>query len=48
MIAQAKETRSHQKFKLILRRFHLIREIIAGGDEVVERVPSIDNEVTNP
>ena len=42
-IAQAKEPRSHQKSKRILRRFHLIREIITRGDVVVERVPSTDN-----
>ena len=44
-IAQAKEPRSHQKSKHILRRFHLIREIIATGDVAVERVPSTDNVV---
>ena len=43
-IAQAKEPRSHQKSKHILRRFHLIREIVARGDiVVVEKVPSTDN-----
>ena len=42
-IAQAKEPRSHQKSKHILRRFHLIREIVARGDVVVERVPSTNN-----
>ena len=42
-IAQAKEPRSHQKSKHILRRFHLIREIVARGDVVVERVSSTDN-----
>ena len=42
-IAQAKEPRSHQNSKHILRRFHLIREIIARGDVVVERVLLIDN-----
>ncbi|KAK8555198.1 hypothetical protein V6N12_009351 [Hibiscus sabdariffa] len=31
-IAQAKESRSHQRSKHILRRFHLIREIIDRGD----------------
>ena len=31
-IAQAKEPRSHKKSKHILRRFHLIREIVARGD----------------
>ena len=42
-IAKAKEPRTHQKSKHILRRFHFIREIIARGDVVVERVPSTDN-----
>ena len=42
-IAQAKEPRSHQKSKHVLRRFHLIREIMTRGDVVVERVPSKDN-----
>ena len=46
-ITQAKEPRSHLKSKHILRHFHLIREIIAKGDVVMERVPSTDN-VTNP
>ena len=46
-IAQAKEPRSHQKSKHILRRFHLIREIVARRDVVVERVSSADN-VTDP
>ncbi|KAK8600887.1 hypothetical protein V6N12_050732 [Hibiscus sabdariffa] len=31
-IAQAKESRSHQRSKHIIRRFHLIREIIDRGD----------------
>ena len=31
-IAQAKEPRSHQKSKHILRRYHLIREILDRGD----------------
>lgn len=31
-IAQAKEPRNHQKSKHVLRRFHLIREIIDRGD----------------
>ena len=42
-IAQAKEPRSHQKSKHVLRRFHLIREIVTRGDVVVERVSSEDN-----
>ena len=36
-IPQAKEPRSHQKSKHILMRFHLIREIVARGDVVVEK-----------
>ena len=43
MIVQEKETRSHQKSKHILRRFHLIRKIIAKVDVVVERASLIDN-----
>ena len=31
-IAQAKEPRSHQRSKHILRRFHIIQEIIDRGD----------------
>ncbi|VFQ84389.1 unnamed protein product [Cuscuta campestris] len=31
-IAQAKEPRSHQKTKHIVRRYHIIREIVARGD----------------
>ena len=31
-IAQAKEPRSHQRSKHILRHFHLIREIVDRGD----------------
>ena len=31
-IAQAKEPRSHQKSKHILRRYHIIREIVERGD----------------
>ena len=42
-IAQAKEPRSHQKSKHILRRYHLIREIISRGDVSVDRVSSDDN-----
>ena len=42
-IAQAKDPSSHQKSMHILRHFHLIREIVARRDVVVERVPSIDN-----
>ena len=46
-IAQAKELRSHQRSKHILRRFHLIREIIERGDVKICRV-HIDDNVANP
>jgi len=42
-IAQAKEPRSHQRSKHILRRYHLIREIIDRGDVKICRVPTLDN-----
>ena len=42
-IAQAKEPISHQRSKHILRRFHLIREIIERGDVKICRVHTDDN-----
>ena len=42
-IAQAKEPRSHQRSKHILRRYHLIREIIGRGDVLVDQVASAEN-----
>ena len=42
-IAQAKEPWSHQQSKHVLRRYHLIREIIARNDVKMERVPTDDN-----
>ncbi|MDN4191037.1 hypothetical protein DDA71_12010 [Bifidobacterium longum subsp. longum] len=42
-IAQAKEPRSHQRSKHILRRFHLIREIIDRGDVKICRIPTDEN-----
>ena len=42
-IAQAREPRSHQRSKHILRRFHLIRDIINRGDVEVSRVSTVDN-----
>ncbi|KAI5415226.1 hypothetical protein KIW84_040608 [Lathyrus oleraceus] len=43
VIAQAKEPRSHQRSKHILKRYHLIREIIDRGDVKICRVPTLDN-----
>ena len=42
-VAQAKESRSHHKSKHILRRFHLVREIIERQDIVIERVETKNN-----
>ena len=42
-IAQAKEPRSHQRSKHILRRYHLIREIIDRGDIKICKVDTNDN-----
>ena len=42
-IAQAKEPRSHQKSKHILRTFHLIREIVDRGDVKICKIPTDDN-----
>ncbi|XP_071920682.1 secreted RxLR effector protein 161-like [Coffea arabica] len=42
-IAQAKEPRSHQRSIHVLRRFHLIREIVARNDVKIERVSTEDN-----
>ena len=46
-IAQAKEPRSHQRSKHILRRYHLIREIIERGDVKICKV-STDDNVADP
>ena len=46
-VAQAKESRSHHKSKHILRRFHLIREIVERHDVIVERV-DIKNNIADP
>ena len=42
-ISQAKEPRSHQRSKHILRLFHLIREIIERRDVKICRVHTDDN-----
>ncbi|KAL0445778.1 UNVERIFIED_CONTAM: Retrovirus-related Pol polyprotein from transposon RE2 [Sesamum latifolium] len=42
-IAQAKEPRSHHHFKHILRRHHLLREMVNGDDCRMDRVSSAEN-----
>ena len=44
-IAQAKEPRSHHRSKHILRRYHLIREIIDRDEVKIEKVPTEENMV---
>ena len=39
-ITQAKEPRSHQRSKHVLRRYHLIKEIIGKNDVKIEKIPT--------
>ena len=42
-ITQAKEPRSHQRSKHVLKRYHLIREIIGRNDVKIEKIPTDQN-----
>ncbi|KAL0283042.1 UNVERIFIED_CONTAM: Retrovirus-related Pol polyprotein from transposon TNT 1-94 [Sesamum angustifolium] len=42
-IAQAKEPRSHHQSEYILRRYHLLREMVGRGDVQMDRVSSGEN-----
>ena len=42
-VAQAKEPRAHHKSKHILRRFHLVREIVERGEVYISRVDTKNN-----
>ncbi|KAL0411055.1 UNVERIFIED_CONTAM: hypothetical protein Slati_3695200 [Sesamum latifolium] len=42
-IAQVKEPRSHHRSKHILRRYHLLREMVSRGDCRMDRVISAEN-----
>ncbi|KAL0287074.1 UNVERIFIED_CONTAM: hypothetical protein Sradi_7132800 [Sesamum radiatum] len=46
-IAQTKEPRSHHRSKHILRRYHLLREMVSRGDVRMDQVSSAEN-TTNP
>ena len=46
-IVQAKGPRSHQRSKHVLRRYHLIREIIGRCDVIIEKVPT-DHNIYDP
>ena len=45
-IAQSKEPRSHNKSKHVLRKYHLLREIVLRGDVAVSRVVTEDKIAT--
>ncbi|KAL0409789.1 UNVERIFIED_CONTAM: Retrovirus-related Pol polyprotein from transposon TNT 1-94 [Sesamum radiatum] len=42
-ITQAKEPRSHHRSKHILRRYHLLREMVSIGECRMDRVSSAEN-----
>ncbi|OIT26431.1 hypothetical protein A4A49_59030, partial [Nicotiana attenuata] len=42
-IAQAKEPRLHKKSKHVLRRYHLIREMIERGDVEIQKLDGKEN-----
>ncbi|KAL6570236.1 hypothetical protein OROMI_014750 [Orobanche minor] len=46
-IAQAKELRSQEESKHVLRKFHLIREIITRGDVAICKVHT-DKNIADP
>ncbi|KAJ9542042.1 hypothetical protein OSB04_028548 [Centaurea solstitialis] len=46
-VAQAKEPREHHKSRHVLRKYHLIREIIGRGDVKICKIPTEEN-VTDP
>ncbi|KAJ9557116.1 LOW QUALITY PROTEIN: hypothetical protein OSB04_011730 [Centaurea solstitialis] len=43
VVAQAKEPREHHKSRHVLRKYHLIREIIGSGDVRICKIPTEDN-----
>ena len=42
-VAQSKDPRNHKKGKHIVRKYHIIRDIIARGDVVVAKIESANN-----
>ncbi|KAJ9544984.1 hypothetical protein OSB04_024691 [Centaurea solstitialis] len=47
-VAQAKEPREHHKSRHLLRKFHLIREIIGRGDVKISKIPTHENVADPP
>ena len=46
-VAQSKDPRNHKKGKHIEKKYHFIRDIVAHGDIVVEKIESANN-LTDP
>ena len=46
-VAQSKDPRNHKKEKHIEKKYHIIRDIVARGDVIVEKIDSANN-LTNP
>ena len=44
-VAQSKDPRNHKNGKHIERKYHIIRDIVARGDEVVAKIESANNLV---
>ena len=42
-IAQAKEPKLHQRTKHVLRRYHLVREIMERGDIYLQKIDGKEN-----
>ncbi|KAL0457660.1 UNVERIFIED_CONTAM: hypothetical protein Slati_0393200 [Sesamum latifolium] len=42
-IVQAKESRSHHRSKHILRRYHLLKEMVSRGNVRMDQVSSVEN-----
>ena len=46
-VVNSKEPRSHKRGKYIVRKYHLIREIVHQGDVAVMKIAS-ENNIANP
>ena len=42
-VAQSKEPRNHGKGKHVERKYHLIRDIVQGGNVVVTKIATTEN-----
>ena len=44
-VVNSREPRSHKRGKHIEKKYHLIQEIVNGGDVIVTKIPTLDNLV---